>query len=324
MRLEDKLAKLRLYGVAPITDSLLGELRKFLPDKNSLVVAKAALMVGERNLVALTPDLATAFARLIDLPAKADESCVAKNALIDALDALGSDDEALFRRGIRHRQVEPAYGGSVDTAAALRAKCAYALARVADADVLFDLTTLLADSEPDARLGAIRALAYYGGPESELLLRFKASATADDPNVIGECFSGLMRANPSRSLDFVADYLPHRDRDLSNAAAYALGESREIAAFERLRDHREDSVVLGSEGHRALLLAIALTRRNEAIHYLIEVVGKEPTERAVAALEALRIYAGDDSVSEKARRTVATRGDAVIVKAYAESFASEA
>src|SRR4030095_1142535 len=105
-------------------------------------------------------------------PTKSDKGCAAKTAVIKALLAADCDDEQLFRKGVRHVQLEPTWGGRADTAAPLRALCGLGLVQVGARDAMGELAALLADKEADARIGAASALGYCGQSATPLL-RFK-------------------------------------------------------------------------------------------------------------------------------------------------------
>jgi hypothetical protein len=78
-------------------------------------------------------------------PVKSDPGCRAKVEIARALYELGEDPAAVFPRGVRHRQMEPVFGGREDTAAELRCVCALGLVRLQSPDALVELAELLAD-----------------------------------------------------------------------------------------------------------------------------------------------------------------------------------
>src|SRR5512147_154480 len=134
-QIEDALAALNCLRDDPTSAAALTQLRKGLAGKSSHVAAKAAQIAGESEIGALVPDLVAAFERFMLNPVKSDPNCSAKAAIADALYRIGHDDEGVFLRGIRHRQMEPVYGGRIDTAIDLRAASALGLARMNHADV---------------------------------------------------------------------------------------------------------------------------------------------------------------------------------------------
>ena len=316
---EAKLVQIRQLEAIPLSANVIKELDKILSGANSVLIARAAQVASRRHITDLIPNLAAGFNRLMNKSAKADQGCLAKTAIVEALDNLDYNGDDLFLQGLHHIQKEPAYGGPKDTAAALRSKCAFALARIGDAEVLFELTPLLMDPEPQARLAAVKAVAHLACRESELLLRLKALASDKEPDVLGECFSAIIRINPLRSLSFVGEFLTANDHLIAESAAFALGESRQGGALEILRRHRENNIIR-AEFQEVLLLSIALTRLDEAFEYLIDVIVDEQRGSAASAVKALKVYPYDDERCAEIRKAVVSRNDVMVSQAYASEF----
>ena len=191
--LEDTLADLHQLRADPLSATSIATLRHVLGGKTSHAVAKAAQIAGEFEIAALTADLAAAFDRLMVNPAKSDPGCRAKAEIADALYRIGSDDAAVFLRGIRHVQMEPVWGGRVDTATALRGACALGLVRMNYPDALSELADLLADPETPARVAAARAVAYSENDNGVPLLRLKVLVGDPESEVVSECLVGLLK-----------------------------------------------------------------------------------------------------------------------------------
>jgi hypothetical protein len=315
---EEKLTHLADLATRPISDESMKELKKALAAANNLVVAKAAKVAAECHLDVLAQPLADAFTRFIGKPAKADQRCFAKVALVEALDTLDYRDYEVFLKGVHHVQMEPVYGGQEDTAAGLRAKSAIALAKHEYPDVFFELVPLLTDAEPQPRIAAIKALTYLNEDKSELLLRLKVLTGDDEPQVLSECFAGLMSIAPQRSMPFVANYLTASDLLIVEGAALALGESRDPQAFALLRDLWEDT--LDQELKKLLLLPMALSRCDDAFDFLLDVVACEYRDYAAAAVKALRVYADSQEQCEKIQHVVVARHDRSVTEAYENEF----
>jgi HEAT repeat protein len=196
-KVDAKLTQLRALRDAPVSESLIAQLRDLVADKSNLVVAEAAEVVGERMLTDLGPDLVAAFRRFLVDPAETDKLCRAKIAITDALNTIEHDAEAEFRVGLRHVQLEPAWGGPEDTAAPLRGAAAFALVRLRPRDLMVLLADLLADKEKVARAAAAKALGASGSAAAVPLLRFKARVGDKEPEVIGECLTALVAADPT-------------------------------------------------------------------------------------------------------------------------------
>ena len=286
--IEEKLATLKQLEKGPLTPEVQKTLHKTLSLANNILVAKAAAITGHLGVEDLIPDLRKAFDRFCDHPVKRDPGCLAKEAVIEALDEMDHAESDLFLHGIRWVQKEPAFGPPVDTAAGMRGRCAFALVRIGYPDAVFELTDLLADPEAQPRVAAIRALTGIYKDQSEPLLRLKATLGDEEQRVVAECLSALVQINADRSIDFVARFLHSPDIITAENAAFALGESKRAAAFEILRRYRERCP--DPELVDLLLMPMAITRLEEAFEYLLDVIENEETVSARAARQAIRIF----------------------------------
>jgi len=275
-KLEDRLAALTDLRKDPNTPEARKELTKCLAGKVNLLAAKAARIVGDCKVDDLAPQLVEAFERFMIDPVASDRRCEAKLAIVNALEALEYPAYEPFLRGIRHVQMEPSFGTSIDTAIELRAVGAIGLVRTNYPDVGVELVTLLADKARDARTGAARAIAYWGTLAGALLLRLKILTGDREAEVIGECFSGLLHIEGARAVNFVSAYLDDGNEAIAEGAALALGESRREEAFEILKEHARSNL------RPAALLAIALLRNDQAVEYLRSLL---PDADAAKALE---------------------------------------
>ena len=122
--LEQNLARLSAVRADPLAPGAAADLHTALSARSNLVVARAAEIVAEWELRDYTVDLVHAFDRFMSDPVRRDPTCAAKTAVAEALLRLEHDDADLFARGLGHVQPEPIWGGTQDTAAALRATCA--------------------------------------------------------------------------------------------------------------------------------------------------------------------------------------------------------
>src|SRR6478672_3216830 len=149
---EDRLAELARIGKSPDDPQSRSQLRRYLASKTSLIVARAAEIAAHIEHDEFVPDLMSAFDRFMQNAAKNDKGCAAKTAIVKALLAGDCDAEDIFRKGVRHVQLEPTWGGRADTAAPLRALCGLGLVQVGSPEAITELATLLADTEADARI----------------------------------------------------------------------------------------------------------------------------------------------------------------------------
>jgi HEAT repeat protein len=281
-------------------------IEKYLADKHFRVVARAATLAGERSLRERLPDLLSAYARFLVEPIKQDPHCIAKQAIARALVNLECEDVTFFLEGTRYRQLEPAWGGATDAAIDVRCSCAMGLVSSGYSRAVQELTALLQDSEWRARAGAVRAISCGNPREAEALLRFKVLVGDPEPEVIGECFTGLLSIAQQECLPFVATYLTDDNESVRDFAALALGESRHPRALEHLRTAWDAFQDTGD--FRAVLIRAAALHRSElAFDWLISIIEHGTPAHADVAVEALSVYERNTKLSERVQVALAQR-----------------
>lgn len=284
-KFEEQLAALDALRQQP-QDARIEPLRKALGQRNNFLAAKGADLVREFRLTQLIPELLAAFDRFFDDPVKTDPQCWAKNALSRALATIEHQEPEVFLRGMRHIQLEAVWGGRSDTAATLRATCALALVQcrgMSNADLLAHLVDLLGDKEKVVRLEVVRAIEQVGATPAALLLRLKAIQGGDEPEVLGAAYSGILRLEGRSAIAWISRFLDAED-DAAAEAAIAIAGTHSPEGFHVLRDRF--GKVLDPWFGSVLLSAIALTRQDEAVDFLLDMVRRESTQ-AEAAIEAL-------------------------------------
>jgi HEAT repeat protein len=299
-----------LNAIDPAADRSVqnAALQKALEDKHFRVVAKGATLCGERSLVERMPDLLSAYARFLKDPVKRDPKCIAKQAIARALVTLGCLDIPFFREGIRYKQLEPVWGGTADSAVDVRCSCAMGLVVTGYPRALPEITELLNDADARARAGAARAISCGNPREAEPLLRFKVLSGDAEPEVIGECFTGLLIIAPNECLPFVAGFLSGRDDAVRDFAALALGESRHPEALQYLRAAWDD-VFVTPEVRAVLIRSAALLRTDAAFDWLVSIVEHESRAHADIAVDALSVYERNTKLSERVQAALAKRKD---------------
>ena len=290
----NKLAELRH---ASPSSSTVEELRRFLCHRSNLVVAKAAKGAAELRATELVPELVTTLGRFMSNPKQSDKRCAAVTEITKALYEFDHLEPAVYLQGLHHVQLEASFGPPVDTAAMLRGICAQGLLRTQHPEAMAEVLPLLVDPEPAARIGAVRAFAVNGGSTGVLILRLKALTGDPEPEVLVECFSGLLSAEPERQLKFIAEYMDAEEPSVSEAAMWALGQSHTPAAFKRLKEKWEKAVTRSLR--KTLVAAMAASRCDEASQFLYSIIAAdEHSADAVDALEALSAYKSRDTIRE--------------------------
>ena len=308
----DTLAELRRGG-----EDSTRRIGEFLWNRSNLVVAKAAKVAGELRIEALVPNLAAAFERLMADPAKLDKGCAAATAIVEALYVMDYDQSDVYLRGGRHVQMEGSFGPPVDAAAQLRGDCALGLVRTRHPDALFEVVRLLADKEPQARIGAARALG-LAGETGELVLLLKTLTGDRELDVVAECLSGLLASRTERSVALVAGYLDGGDPATVEAAALALGASRMPQAIAALREKwaRTAQAPL----RKVLLAALAAAREDSALEFLLGLAAEGDARTVTEAIAALRAYRNDQRVRAMLGETLERRGDAGLLDRFQAEF----
>ena len=282
---EAQLAALDALREAPEA-SRSDPLRKALDNKNNFIAAKAADLAREFNLQNLTPELLKAFDRFFENSVKSDPQCWAKNAISRTLSAFELQEPDIFLRGMHHIQMEPVWGGRSDTAGTLRATCALGLVqcrRLTNDELLKHLIDLFADDDKSVRTEAARAIEQVGSPSAASLLRLRSVLAKDEPEVLGACYSGILRMEGVSGIPWVSRFLASHD-DASGEAALSIAGTHSLEGFNALKKSLESAP---DPWFRSVLLsAIALTRQDAAMEFLLDVVKTESMD-AERALEAL-------------------------------------
>lgn len=305
--LDEKLAELRQLGSGDRSPFLETRLCEALSDRSNHLIALAAGIAADHYMTELEPTMLATFERLMDDPLKRDPGCVALIAIVQSFRQMDLSVEEVYLKAIHHHQLEPVYGGRIDTAAELRAAAALGLVQVNYPDLMLELADLLADSELDARLGAAIAIGYSSHEASVPLLRFKIKSGDADARVMNECFSSLLRLDLERALPLVGSFIQDNTPALAEAAALALGDTGRLECLPLLQDgwRRVEEVSIG----RAILMAVAMLRVRPAYEFLLTVLQEAPVYQAVSSLEALGMARHDSDLWASVRDIVEGRGD---------------
>ena len=289
--IDARLKRLAELASEPDSEAARAELRRCLHETSNLVIAKAAEIIGERELTEFTDELKSVWPLLCSEPER-DRGCTAKTAIVDALARLSFDDPDFCLAGMKYVQIDPGWPSS-DTAVNVRGGCAALLARswrIGVNDKLIAMTELLADSERVARVHAVNAIADVGHECVIPLLRVKAQCGDPEVEVTGACFSALLRLRPDESVSFVARHLRHSDEQLVCEAAAALGGCGRPNAIQILIEtwkRTEDGDL-----NESLLISLGLSRHALAVDFLVSVLASQTkaSETALRALAPNRFY----------------------------------
>jgi HEAT repeat protein len=309
----EEVARLASEGPTPKGKQALAG---FLGSKSNLVAARAAEVVRKWAAPEFVENLLDLWDRCFLDPVKTDKGCLAKLAVVEALDAIGHDDLGPFLRGARHVQLEPAYGPPVDSAAELRVACAEILASRGYPDIYVLLADHLMDDEPGVRGAAGDLLSRLGGERAELLLRMRIHAGEDHTENYAAYFRGLLELSPELSVPLVESHCHHENPAVAEEAILALGESRLPEAFPILKSLFSTTVL--AEARRVIVLAISLLRLPEAVGFLEEVVREGDSTSARLAVEGMGIYRGSPEIIGSIRAAAEARGDHGLVEVLEE------
>lgn len=261
----DELAAIRDRELTEDDKTLV---RRRLGHRNSVVVARAAGCAAAHSLSDLVPLLVKRFDDFRKDGPRADKGCVAKLAIVKALDRLEHDRVEWFLEASRIVQHEPAYGGSVDTAVQLRRQSLQAMATFPWFAVSRRLVEMLGDPSPIVRTAAVSALSGFEGREAENILLTKAVCGDDSDDVTGLCLRALLAFGTDQNLTLVLDRLTHADDAIKVEAAFAVAESCRDTGLPHLMDAFYDEEELSVR--RSILLAISTMRSDEALEFVRE------------------------------------------------------
>lgn len=290
-----------------------------LGDKSWLVVAHAADIVARHPLERHRAALLDVWRRFADGSHKTDPGCRAKLAALTALDRLDLLDPDPFLPATRYRQLEPVYGGKVETAGPVRVRATSALLRMRYSDAALIAGELLAESERDVRAGVAQALGYYGVPGAEALLAHRLIAD-EEPAVLSECASGLLRLNTDYALPRLSAWLEHEDVARREVASVALGQHEDLRAVTALIEWLERCAL--EPDIELAVQALGLSRQPRAREFLLEQVATGSRARSRAAVRALSVHRYDSQLRERVRAAAEQSAHDDLLEIVDEAFSA--
>jgi len=282
-RLEQKLAQVAELRKGEPTPEGVKTLETLLAKEEGPVVARVAELAAEWGLFEIQKALVAAFARLKEGGSDLDPQCWGKLALINSLQSLGWPDADVYVSGCRTVQPEPVWGGQEDSAPALRAKSALALAECPGVSLeraVDVFVRLLADPAWNVRGAAAQAIAGLGYPQAAPLLKLRVLVGDLEPRVIGVCLDGLLHLTGKDAVPFVQEVLePPNAVSLEAICALAAANIPEatraaIQSWDKFTEARS---------RKAIIAALASSPTAEATEFLLGLL----TGERVNALEAL-------------------------------------
>jgi hypothetical protein len=317
-RLDDDLKGLEELRRDPPAEAPVAVLEAALSSRHGLLIAKAATIIREQRYGGFGGALESALGKLLEAAWSHDPGCEAKCAIVEAMGELGLRSEDLWLRGIRHQQMEPVWGKSIDTAGRLRGLCLHELAAVRHPDAPYEIVRLLHDKEPEARETAAEAAGMLPQIAAELLLRHKILSGDAEARVTLMCFEQLAAIAAAESMDFFAEQLQSEAADIFEGAALAIASSHQPTAFPLLSEAFERR--MEPRDRTLLISAIALLRSDDSLAFLLTVIEDGATTYARAAVKALTIWQGHDDRVAQIKAAVESRGDREVLAMWRETF----
>ncbi len=317
LTIEEKIEQLDQLDFEGNPEESKAKIQSALQAKNNRLVSKAAKLCSERHLHEFFDELKAAFHYFADKPDK-DKGCFAKKSIIKTLYELDYINDDFYTAAIAVKQHEPVWGGHVDSAVEVRCWSAFGLTLSANSRIVFVLLALLHDEEPQARLGAVKAISHINPSTAELLLREKVLDGDEDAYVIGECFDQLMSIEPEYSLAFVADHLDHDEEEVREYAALALAHCSDPQAFAALQNAFE------SDGfgfvHGKLIEAMALHRSQQAMDYLLAILPEAQITQAADIIKSLSLYKSNETLRTQIHNIISKRADNRLKQVFEEHW----
>jgi mannose/fructose-specific phosphotransferase system component IIA len=146
----------------------------------------------------------------------------------------------------------------------------------------------------------------------------KALIGDEDVEVIAECFSGLLSARSETAVDFVAHFVDSDDSEVSEVAILALGASRLPKAIELLKEKWQLAVQSGAK--KTILLALATSRDEAALSFLIAQVNEASVQTAAEIITALAVHKNSDRIRQLVSEAVDQRRERALLDAFRREF----
>ncbi len=212
-------------------------------------------------------------------------------------------------------------GREEDTAATVRGACTLALLGCTDLtreDKLWAVMRLLTEASPSLRKDGALALELLEGREAALLLRIKARMGDVDSTVTGQVLESLLRVEGVSAVSFIADFLKSTAAEVREEAALALGGSRLEQAVASLKEEltRKHSLF----DPETIFRALSISRHQDALAFLYDVLRRRRPREVIAALEALALYRESTEIKGHIATLIANRSEPELQTAFQRLF----
>jgi len=271
-------------------------------------VIDAARLIREHGVSGLEDALVAAYRALAGPKKSADPGCLAKEAVLAALDANDYFDASLFADAAACTQLDRGKTVTRDSAGRVRARGVLGLARLGHPDLWPIFGARLADPEPSVRFATASAIAHRGQREGAGLLLLKLGVGDADPNVTMECLRALFALAGDLAVPAAQRLLAEDDPSTRELTLQALGTASDDRALAVLQDELERRTL--AESRAPVVEALGLSVRPRARELLLGLVADGGDADARAALRALTIHRYDQRLIAQLREAVEQNGSA--------------
>jgi hypothetical protein len=311
-RTKTKAADLAALSAAELgSDAGAAALTAALASREAEQVVQASRLIREHAVSGLEEALVAAYRALAGPKKSADPGCLAKEALLAALDAAEYFDASLFAEAAGATQLDRGKTVTRDSAGRVRARGVLGLARLGHADLWPIFGARLADPDASVRFATAAAIAHRGQREGAGLLLLKLGVGDADKHVVMECLRALFVLAADLALPAARRLLGEADANTRELTLQALGTANDDRALDVLREELERQTL--AHERVPIVEALGLSVRPRARELLLGLIVDGSRADAEAALRALTIHRYDERLVAQLREAVAENGAAALV-----------
>ena len=312
--LEQKLAEIREI-------SSPAALKPHLRDTNNVVSSAAVTQAVKLNAAELSADISALLLSLLKSkdPIKSDKGCRTKVACVKALAVFDDlyQNYDLLTVALRHRQLEPVFGGRDDTGAFLRGETVQVLGKINFKDAAMEIAALLFDECPFPQTAAIKTLKHINNDVAQTSLRLKALADNSTDEVAAELFTAIAQIDPD-PIGFLTSFLYNGSSATGKTnALFALGGLKNVEAFNILKDFWGENTDLGLR--KQIIMAISFTRTEEGYDFLKKLL-REGGSVAEYSAQSIGIYLQNDKKYAEISTLLKNIGDKKLIDTVSDAI----